>query len=91
MKIQKIKIHNYRSICELEMMCESLVTLLGPNNHGKSNILSALEFALMTSVKPTNADFNAFCGTDRKIWVELTFHELTEQEKTTFKRYIVCI
>ncbi len=87
MKIQKAKIHNYRSICELEMICEHLVILLGPNNHGKSNILSAIEFVLTSSAKLTDADFNIFCGDDKEIWVEITFHELTEQEKTTFKKY----
>jgi len=75
MMITSIRIHNYRSIHDLEMHCESLVVMLGPNNHGKSNILSALDFFLSTSAK-------------NELWVELTFHELTEQELTTFKRYL---
>lgn len=62
--------------------------LLGPNNHGKSNVLSAIEFALTPSAKPTDEDLNAFCGEDHEIWVELTFHDLSEQEKTTFKKYL---
>jgi len=46
MRIQRLRIHNYRSIRDLEMECLPLVTLLGPNNHGKSNLLAAFEFCL---------------------------------------------
>jgi CRISPR-associated exonuclease Cas4 len=62
--------------------------MLGPNNHGKSNILSAVEFALSTSAKPTVDDFFCFRGNDDTLWVELTFVSLTEQERNTFKKYL---
>lgn len=84
MKVSKLTIHNYRSICDIEMLCEPLVVMLGPNNHGKSNILHALEFALSTSSKPAVADFCKFKGNDNVLWVELTFHHLTQQEQNTF-------
>jgi len=70
------------------MKCEPLVVMLGPNNHGKSNILLATEFMLSTSVKPSESDFFAFRGEDEELWVELTFESLTEQERTTFRKYI---
>jgi hypothetical protein len=88
MRITNLHVHNFRSICDLEMQCESLVILLGANNHGKSNIISAVEFALSTSVKLAHADFCAFCGDDKTLWVELTFNNLTEQERNTFRRYV---
>lgn len=95
MRITKLAICNYRSIRSLEMDCRAMVTLLGPNNHGKSNILSALEFALSTSSKPGADDF-CIHGDDDELWVEVTFSELTEQEAKTFERYLatdgsVCI
>ena len=87
MRLQRFKIHNYRSIRDLDLECLAMVTLLGPNNHGKSNLLSALEFGLSTSAKPMEEDF--FSHGDKDVfWVEMTFCELTEQEKNTFKRYI---
>lgn len=90
MRIKRLKIHNFRSIRDLEMECTSHVTLLGPNNHGKSNILSALEFGLSTSAKPVEQDFFSHRGLeDNVLWIEMTFHELTEQEKNTFKRYVL--
>ena len=56
----------------------------------KSNVLSALEFSLSTSVKPTAEDLcvHREAGDDA-LWVELTCHELTEQERNTFKRYVL--
>ncbi len=97
MLMKRIRIHNYRSIHDLEMECLPLVTLLGPNNHGKSNLLAALEFCLSTSAKPVEQDFFVNRGEgDNDFWVEITFDELTEQEKNTFKKYVqsdgtVCI
>ena len=69
--------------------CMPLMTLIGPNNHGKSNIISALEFALSTAAKPVEQDFFLHRdANDNEFWVEITFHELTDQEKNTFKRYV---
>jgi putative ATP-dependent endonuclease of OLD family len=87
LRITNLKIHNFRSVLDVELEAEPLVVLIGPNNHGKSNILAALDFALSTATKPTSEDFCAF-GCDDELWVELTFDELTPQEKTTFKKYV---
>jgi CRISPR-associated exonuclease Cas4 len=72
------------------MECTPHVTILGPNNHGKSNILSSLEFGLSTSAKPVEQDFFIHREPqENDFWVEITFHDLTDQEKNTFKRYIL--
>lgn len=90
MRLCKLTIRNYRSIKEIALDCSSQVTLLGPNNHGKSNVLSALEFGLSTSAKPSEEDFFAHRGQDDDdLWTEMTFCDLTEQEKNTFKRYLL--
>ena len=90
MRISNLRIHNYRSIDEISLDCNSFLTLLGPNNHGKSNVLSALEFGLSTSAKPVEEDFFAYRNTDdNELWVQMTFADLTEQEKHTFKRYVL--
>lgn len=89
MRLKRLKIHNYRSIKDLEMECQPMVVLIGPNNHGKSNVLKALEFGL-SSVKLEREDLFAHCGEDdSEFWVEMTFHELTEQERNTFRRYVL--
>lgn len=96
MKIKKINIHNYKSIKDLELFCEPYVVMVGPNNHGKSNVLLALEFFMTSSAKPVEKDFFVGRGAEKALWVEVTFHELTAQEQTTFKQYLrangeVCI
>lgn len=87
MRLQRLKVHNYRSIRDLDLECRNMVTLVGPNNHGKSNLLSAVEFGLSTSAKPTKEDFFAHRN-DNELWVEMTFCKLTDQEINTFKRYV---
>jgi CRISPR-associated exonuclease Cas4 len=90
MQLCKLNIKNYRSIKDLTLHCTPLVSLLGPNNHGKSNVLSALDFGLSTSSKPVEEDFFIHRDSDSdQLWVEMTFFELTDQERTTFKRYVL--
>jgi len=89
MRIRHLRIHNYRSIRDVEIEVPNMLVLLGPNNHGKSNILGALEFGLSTSAKPVRDDLCAFCGPDESdLWIEMTFAELTTQEQTTFHKYL---
>jgi len=89
MKLCHLKIRNYRSIRGLELAVPEMLVLLGPNNHGKSNIMSAIEFGLSTSAKPDKDDFFSFRNEDDSLlWVELTFNQLTDQERTTFQKYI---
>ena len=44
MRLSKLTISNYCSIKNLSLECSRLVTLLGPNNHGKSNVLWPINF-----------------------------------------------
>jgi len=89
MKLCKLRIHNYRSIKDLEINVPDMLILLGPNNHGKSNILRALEFGLSTSAKPQLDDFFSFRDKDdTELWVEMTFNNLTSQEQRTFTKYL---
>lgn len=89
MKITRAALHNYRSIAHIDLDVADYLVLLGPNNHGKSNILSALEFALTTSAKVTPNDFFEFrSGTDKDLWIDVTFARLTDQERRTFEKYV---
>ena len=81
MKINKVVIHNFRSIQHAELECRDIMVLLGQNNHGKSNVLRAIEFALATGGKLEPSDIHAFCkDNDGDLWVEITFGDLTDQE-----------
>lgn len=89
MRITRVRIHSFRSIRDLALECQPLMVLLGPNNHGKSNLLAAIEFVLSTSSKPSPDDFFSLRQVgENDLWVEIEFTELTAQEKITFKRYV---
>lgn len=87
MRIRRIDIANYRSIKRLSISCGPTVVLLGPNNHGKSNVLAALEFFFSSSAKPKSADFFANREED-SLWVDLVFEDLSDQEARTFEKYV---
>ncbi|MBE3584145.1 MAG: ATP-dependent endonuclease [Limnochordaceae bacterium] len=89
MKLCRLQIHNYRSIRDVDVEVPDMLIMLGPNNHGKSNILRALEFGLSTSAKPEQDDFFSFRPeNDSVLWVEMTFNDLTTSEQTTFRKYL---
>lgn len=94
MIVSYVKIHNYRSIKDVDFDTRKMMVFLGPNNHGKSNLLSAIEFALSTSAKVDIRDFFTCRDNGNKencaneLWIELTFTDLTEQEKNTFSKYL---
>lgn len=89
MRIKNIHIHNFKSIRDITINTLEWTVLLGPNNHGKSNILSAIEFCLSGSAKLDKDDFFAFRQAgDDELWVEVLFGELTDQEKRTFEKYV---
>jgi putative ATP-dependent endonuclease of OLD family len=89
MKLRQLLIHNYRSIRDLTLNVPDMLVLIGPNNHGKSNILRAIEFGLSASAKPDREDFFA-CREDGddELWVEMIFGDLTDQERRTFQKYL---
>lgn len=89
MRLESLKIHNFRSVRELEMKCHPTTVLIGPNNHGKSNLLAALAFLLTPGQKPLPDDVFAFREPgDVDVWVEGVFVDLTSREMSTFEKYV---
>ena len=84
MKIKHITIHNWRSIKHVEIDFQDLMIFIGQNNHGKSNILTAILF-FFGQMSHGELDFNE--GSN-ELYVEVTFTELDEHDNTTFKKYV---
>ena len=84
MKIKHVMIHNWRSIKHVEIDFQDLMIFIGQNNHGKSNILTAILF-FFGQLSHGELDFNE--GTN-EMYVEVTFAELDEHDNTTFKKYV---
>ncbi|WP_199721309.1 AAA family ATPase [Neisseria weixii] len=84
MKIKTIEIKNWRSIKELKITAQDLMIVIGQNNHGKSNLLSAILF-FFGEIKHQELDFSQGA---QELFVEIEFTELDEQDKKTFEKYL---
>jgi len=84
MKIENVKISNFRSIVNIEIKFEKLMMLIGQNNHGKSNILYAILF-FFGEIKVQDLDF--FNGTS-ELFVEILFSDLDDDDRNTFNKYL---
>lgn len=91
MKIKDIYIENFRSIDKLAVNCCDFNILVGKNSVGKSNVLLALDLFFNTSDRILIEDmFCSFSDTKENIVIELTFSNLTEDEKFGRLRKYVC-
>lgn len=84
MKIDKIKIHNWRSIPDIEIDFEDLMIFIGQNNSGKSNIISSLLY-FFGSITQNDLDFH---NNTTELYVEVTFTNLDEFDRNQFKKYL---
>lgn len=84
MKICHVKIHNWRSIKDLDIDFEDIMIFIGQNNHGKSNILSALLF-FFGEIDCTELDFKKGSG---DLFVEVEFKDLDDHDKAQFQKYL---
>lgn len=89
MRIDRIRVHNFRSYQDSGIIdVGDKLVLLGENNAGKSNILRAMELSL--DISPTSPhklrDFH-LKNTDENIEIEVWLNSLTDEEKETFEKY----
>ena len=89
MKIKSITIHNFRSIKEAKFDPYDYSVLVGANNAGKSNVLTALRIFYEDGIKfNEKSDFSKFPTEDNETWIEIEylltddeFHNLKEEYK----------
>lgn len=84
MRIQHIRIQNYRSVKQADITPTDIVALVGPNNAGKTNILSALNFLLGERFPAKQAlDTTDYYDKDpsRTIHIQVWFHEDDNPER----------
>lgn len=84
MKIKKVEIYNWRSFVQETILFDDLMIFIGQNNHGKSNVLSALLF-FFGEIGLQDLDFNS---SSSELWVEVEFVDLNEEENITFQKYV---
>ncbi|MBD1208903.1 MAG: AAA family ATPase [Ignavibacteria bacterium] len=84
MNIDKIKIHNWRSIPDIEIDFEDFMIFIGQNNSGKSNIISSLLF-FFGNISHNDLDFH---DNTTELFIEVTFTNLDDFDKNQFKKYL---
>ncbi|MDH3998096.1 MAG: AAA family ATPase [Desulfuromonadales bacterium] len=84
MNIQRLKISNWRSIKQLDIEVSDLMVIIGQNNHGKSNLLSAVLF-FFGELKHQDLDFHHWAP---ELYVEVTFGDLDDRDRITFQKYL---
>lgn len=73
MKLRTLRIHNFRSIVDAEIEVHDYTMIVGANNAGKSNVLSALR-AFYEDIKwSSSEDFPKVGNSSDESWVQLTF------------------
>ncbi|ALU41820.1 ATP-dependent nuclease [Pseudoalteromonas rubra] len=82
MKLRKVIIHNFRSVLDATFEVSNYSLIVGENNSGKTNLLSALRvFYEDGGLKfDKNRDFPKIDTTDNESWIELHFHTSDEEQ-----------
>jgi len=74
MKIKSMTIHNFRSIKEVRLNLYDYTVLVGANNAGKSNILTALRIFYENDIRfDEKSDFPKFKTEDNESWIEIEY------------------
>ncbi len=89
MKLKRIIIHNIRSIKDLSCTLSDYSMLIGENNAGKTNILTALRlFYEDGGLKyKKDIDFPKFKTDDEESWVELWFKTTVDEQENLKEEY----
>ena len=84
MQLERARIKNFRSLRDIEVSFGAHTAFIGGNGAGKSSILKAIEKFYSTS---KSYDADDFFGRDQgqPIEIELTFHQLSDQEAASFE------
>ncbi|WP_445372036.1 ATP-dependent nuclease [Methylomonas sp. HW2-6] len=88
MKIQSVRIKNFRALKDVMIPFDSVTTFIGPNGAGKSTVLRALDWFFNGKVGSLTEKDCSFGATDEEIEVQVTFAELTENDREALGKYV---
>lgn len=87
MKIQSVRIKNFRTLKDVTIPFDSVTTFIGPNGTGKSTVLRALDWFFNGKPGSLTEKDCSFGATDEDIEVQVTFAELTEKDREELGKY----
>lgn len=87
MKIQSVRIKNFRALKDVTIPFDSVTTFIGPNGAGKSTVLRALDWYFNGKPGPLTDKDCSFGAADEDIEVRVTFTDLSEKDRTELGKY----
>lgn len=87
MKIQSVRIKNFRTLKDTTIPFDSVTTFIGPNGAGKSTVLRALDWYFNGKPGSLTEKDCSFGASDEDIEVQVTFAELTEKDRNELGKY----
>lgn len=87
MKIQSVRIKNFRALKDVTIPFDSVTTFIGPNGAGKSTVLRALDWYFNGKPGSLTERDCSFGATDEDIEVQVTFSDLTEKDSEALGKY----
>lgn len=87
MKIQSVRIKNFRTLKDVTIPFDSVTTFIGPNGAGKSTVLRALDWFFNGKPGSLTEKDCSFGATEEDIEVQVTFSDLTEKDRDALGKY----
>jgi len=87
MKIQSVRIKNFRTLKDVTIPFDSVTTFIGPNGAGKSTVLRALDWYFNGKPGALSDKDCSFGATDEDIEVQVTFTDLSERDRNELGKY----
>jgi putative ATP-dependent endonuclease of OLD family len=87
MKIQSVRIKNFRALKDVTIPFESVTTFIGPNGAGKSTVLRALDWFFNGKPGSLTEKDCSFGAADEEIEVQVNFADLSEKDREALGKY----
>jgi len=87
MKIQSVRIKNFRTLKDLTIPFDSVTTFIGPNGAGKSTVLRALDWYFNGKPGSLTEKDCSFGAIEEDIEVQVKFADLTDKDRDALGKY----
>lgn len=87
MKIQSVRIRNFRALNDVIIPFDSVTTFIGPNGVGKSTVLRALDWFFNGKLGSLTEKDCSFGATTEIIEVQVAFTALTDKDREALGKY----
>jgi len=87
MKIQNIRIKNFRALKDISIPFDSVTTFIGPNGSGKSTVLRALDWFFNNKPAGLTEKDCSFSASNENVEVQVTFSDLSPSDRAELGKY----